>query len=287
MPLPAPRDSENQSDFVSRCVLELTEAGEGESNRQRVAICNSQWQKGKTMTTATEDPKQKIDALSYKMSPDAELSAKADEGDELKGNGKIVGHAAVFDNVDHQGDIIRPGAFKKTIKERIAAGKVGLMVRHMAMGGDTQETIGVITKAVEDSKGLYIEADLFDAQLAQETRGKIIKSPKMFGMSVGFKTVRSSDILNDKGEVTGKELLELALFEVTITTLPANDQTWAEAKTEVTELEQRVAALEKKLTDAAATASEGTVNTDAKRAPRSLVSRRRREIAFIKAQQED
>ena len=230
MPLPSPRDSEGQSDFVSRCVVKLTADGEGGSNRQRVAMCNSQWQKGKTMTTATEDPKAKIGAVIYKVSPDAELSAKADDGDELKGNGKIVGHAAVFDNVDHQGDIIRPGAFKKTIKERVAAGKVGLMVRHMAMGGDTQETIGVITKAVEDSQGLYIEADLFDAQLAQETLSKIIKSPKMFKMSVGFKTVRSSDIIDKEGTVTGKELQELALFEVTITTLPANARTWAEAR---------------------------------------------------------
>ena len=279
MPLPTPTGTEDQSDFVSRCVSELTAAGEGGSNRQRVAICNAQWRKGKTMTTATEDPKKTVDAFSYKAHSDADLSAKAD------GNGVIMGHAAVFNNTDHQGDIIRPGAFLRSIKSRVAAGKVPLMVRHMAMGGDTQETIGVITKAHEDAKGLFIEADLFDAQLAQETRAKIIKSPKMFGMSVGFKTVKSSDIIDAEGKVTGKELKELALFEVTVTTLPANDRTNARAKTDNDELERRVAALEERLADSVTREPLDAADpVAAKRPPRSLVGKRRREIALLKAQ---
>lgn len=279
MPLPTPAGSEDQSDFVSRCVSELTAAGEGEGSRQRVAICNSQWRKGKKMTTATEEPKTTVDAITSKGHADAQLEAKGD------GNGVILGHAAVFNNVDHQGDIIRPGAFKRTIKERIAAGKVPLMVRHMAMGGDTQEIIGRITTAKEDSKGLFIEADLFDAQVAQETRSKIKESPKMFGMSVGFKTMKSADITDKDGTVTGKELLELALFEVTVTALPANDKTTARAKSDMGDIERRVAALEAKQADPAAGESQDTgTKPTVQRPPRSLVGKRKREIALLQAE---
>lgn len=282
MPLPSPAGTEDQSDFVSRCVSELTQAGEGEGNRQRVAICNAQWRKGKTMETATEDPKKTVDAFCYKTNAEAALAIKAE--DEQKGNGVIMGHAAVFNNVDHQGDIIRPGAFKRTIKERVAAGKVPLMVRHMAMGGDTQEIIGTIVSAREDKKGLFIEADLMDAQVAQETRSKILQAPKMFGMSVGFKTMKSADITDGEGKITGKELLELALFEVTVTALPANDRTTARAKTEDTALERRVAALEEKLAVPAAGESPGAEEQPAvQRPPRSLVGKMRREIALLKA----
>lgn len=203
----------------------------------------------------------------YKANPAAEVQAKA-----TGANGQIMGYAAVFNNVDRQGDIIRPGAFSKTIAERITSGKVGLMVRHMANGGDTLETIGVISVATEDAKGLWIEADLFDAQCAQETRKKIMDAPGVFGMSIGYKVVRSSDIVDNDGNYTGKELIELALYEVTITTIPANEETTAEAKSAdagvIEELRQRVAALENSLSRA-----EDSANTASKAAERKLAQR--------------
>ena len=77
----------------------------------------------------------------------AHMDAKVATGDE--GNGTIMGYAMVFDVLDRQGDITRNGAFTKTINERVAAGKVPLMVTHMAHGGDVPEIIGTITKAEE------------------------------------------------------------------------------------------------------------------------------------------
>ena len=48
MPLPSPHSGETQSDFVSRCVKSLSDSGEFESNEQRVAVCYSQFRKGRS-----------------------------------------------------------------------------------------------------------------------------------------------------------------------------------------------------------------------------------------------
>lgn len=45
MPLPSPNDKEKRSDFISRCVTDLSTKGEFEGNEQRVAVCISQFEK--------------------------------------------------------------------------------------------------------------------------------------------------------------------------------------------------------------------------------------------------
>ena len=45
MPLPTPHNGETQSEFASRCVKSLNDSGEFESNKQRVAVCYSQFKK--------------------------------------------------------------------------------------------------------------------------------------------------------------------------------------------------------------------------------------------------
>ena len=46
MPLPSPRDKEKKSDFMSRCMLDLSKKGEFKEGKQRVAVCMSQFDKG-------------------------------------------------------------------------------------------------------------------------------------------------------------------------------------------------------------------------------------------------
>tara|TARA_R100001126_G_scaffold101078_1_gene80759 strand:- start:31 stop:888 length:858 start_codon:yes stop_codon:yes gene_type:complete len=45
MPIPTPNDKEKRSDFMSRCVADLSEKGEFGDNKQRVAVCISQFEK--------------------------------------------------------------------------------------------------------------------------------------------------------------------------------------------------------------------------------------------------
>lgn len=212
--------------------------------------------------------------------PEIELVEGKRDGDEAE-FGRIEGFAAVFNNVDRQGDIIRPGAFSKTINERIASGKVVLMTRHFAYGGDTTDAIGLIDKAVETRKGLKISAKLFDDANSQAAREKLKAAPNAWGMSVGFKTIRSADNRDKVGNVIGKELLEVALYEVTLTLVPANEKTDANAKRddELEELRQRVAALESKAASEQAEAERTETTAALSRASSSL----RRRLALIKS----
>jgi HK97 family phage prohead protease len=174
------------------------------------------------------------DVILSKACPEPELEFKRDTED-AEDSGRISGYASVFNNVDLQGDVIRPGAYTQTIKERVAGGKVPLMTRHFAYGGDTSEAIGLIDFAEERKKGLWISAKLFNDPSSQSAREKVKSAPNAWGMSVGFKTIKSADVRSKDGEVTGKELLALALYEVTLTLVPANPKTDASAKTETGE----------------------------------------------------
>ena len=45
MPLPTPNDKEKKSDFVGRCISELSDKKEFKDNKQRVAVCYTQYDK--------------------------------------------------------------------------------------------------------------------------------------------------------------------------------------------------------------------------------------------------
>lgn len=45
MPLPKPESGEEKQDFVSRCVSELHDKDEFSDNKQRLAVCFSQWER--------------------------------------------------------------------------------------------------------------------------------------------------------------------------------------------------------------------------------------------------
>lgn len=153
---------------------------------------------------------------------------KKDEGDA----GWIEGYAAVFSNVDEQRERVKPSAFKKTIKERVPAGKVKLMVRHYAHGGDTLEVIGTLTEAKEDDFGLWMHAELSATSVAQETRRKIVEG-HVNGLSIGYIKKKWTDTEEDGKMV--RDLLELMLLEVTVTTIPANELATITAAKAVTE----------------------------------------------------
>ena len=53
MPLPSPNDKEKRSDFISRCVTDLSTKGEFEGNEQRVAVCISQFEKASKKAAQT------------------------------------------------------------------------------------------------------------------------------------------------------------------------------------------------------------------------------------------
>ncbi|MFH3733486.1 HK97 family phage prohead protease, partial [Acinetobacter baumannii] len=71
-------------------------------------------------------------------------------------DGFFSGYLADFNNIDSNGDVIRKGAFLKTIEEWNSKGKYpAIFWNH-----DPDEPIGVFTLMREDEKGLYVEGRL-------------------------------------------------------------------------------------------------------------------------------
>ena len=203
---------------------------------------------------------------------------------EAKESGnEIWGYAAIWDEVDLDGDIIRRGAFARSCREVIPAGKVALMSRHFLHGGDTAESIGVLYEGIEDDYGFLIKAKIFGTTHAADTRTKIGEAPGLYGLSVGWRNVAGgwSDM-----EGGGYEFTEMALEEVTVTMMPAQLGTLGtlEAKKELDCLVERVCALESRVADlcSARPKPEGTDNAAHRIDVESEIARQKRVLALIR-----
>lgn len=208
MPIPQPIDDEKHGDFIDRCMADESMLSEYADREQRAAVCFRQWRsvRGKALD---RDARYELSCRRHE--------AKADASSD---NGWIEGYASVFDNIDLQGDIVRRGAFAKTASERVAAGKVKLMAKHYAHGGDTLEVIGLITEAREDEIGLWIHAELDGSEVAQAVRRKVLDG-MVNSMSIGYSPLQWANVDFDGRQAV--ELTEVKLWEVTITATPANE----------------------------------------------------------------
>jgi HK97 family phage prohead protease len=128
----------------------------------------------------------------------------------IKDDGTFEGLAAVYGNEDLGGDIIEPGAFTKTIKEK--KGVVPVLWQH-----DSREPIG--RGDLTDSKdGLQIVGTLvMESDVAKKAHA-LMKAEVLQGLSIGYDTVVSEyDRENDI-----RRLKELKLWEVSVVTFPMN-----------------------------------------------------------------
>jgi HK97 family phage prohead protease len=142
--------------------------------------------------------------------------------------GTFSGYGAIFGNVDSYGDIIKAGAFAKSLKEWGAKGKLPpMLLQHgggvFGGGADDMLPVGKWLSMEENSKGLKVEGHLF----AMNTeRGQYIyeglKSGVLDGLSIGFMTRNSEEEIID-GE-RYRILTDIDLWELSIVTFPANDK---------------------------------------------------------------
>ncbi len=139
-------------------------------------------------------------------SHDFEFKASDDE------TNVIEGYAATFGgSPDSYGDIIKQGAFKKTLKEN--GDRVKFLWAH-----NWNEVIGRVIEAREDSKGLFIKVKVSDTQRGRDTM-TLIKDGTIDRMSIGYRTIQY-----DYDNTTGvRTLKEVRLFEVSAVPIPANE----------------------------------------------------------------
>jgi HK97 family phage prohead protease len=125
---------------------------------------------------------------------------------------EFEGHGSVFKNIDLGGDIVLPGAFKRSLKEHKDSGALP----QMFWMHDPSRVPGKWLEMSEDKKGLAVRGVLADTDLGNEIH-TLLKMDAVRGLSIGYVT-RDQDFDKD-----GNRLIKEAdLWEVSVVSLPMN-----------------------------------------------------------------
>jgi HK97 family phage prohead protease len=155
-------------------------------------------------------------------------------------SGELEGYASVFNNIDDVGDVVLPGAFKKTLDSWSRAKQpLPLIADHQL---STDGVIGSVVRAAEDHFGLKVRARFSSTPKAQSVRTNMLEG-HIKGMSFTYEPRRSYP-----GEKNGRRvrfLQELRLFEVTVSPFPVNELALAGAKGRPDDLDADLAELER------------------------------------------
>lgn len=158
---------------------------------------------------------------------DIPVKVKAGPDDGLA-EGQFSAYASVFGNVDSYGDVVVKGAFEKDLKRWEESGNpIPLLFGHNM--SDPDFNLGHVVSAVEDDKGLLVTAQLdLENPKAMQTY-RMLKGRRINQMSFAYDVLDSGEV-----EVAGRdgdagrkanELRELRLYEVSVVTIGANQET--------------------------------------------------------------
>ena len=111
---------------------------------------------------------------------------------------RFAGYAALFDQADRSGDVIRAGAFGA-----LAAGAVPLLWQHRG------DPVGTIEQIAEDARGLRVIARVDEPALAQAMAARAVD-----GLSFGYR------VRGGRRTARGRELTDIELIEVSVVAQP-------------------------------------------------------------------
>jgi HK97 family phage prohead protease len=117
---------------------------------------------------------------------------------------RFAGYAALFDRRDAGRDLIRPGAFARTLVEQKA--RLPLCWQHRP-----DLRIGWVEHLAEDARGLRVIASLDDPEGGA---ARALQRRAVDGLSFGY---RARGYRRDRA---GRELIDIDLFEVSLVTHP-------------------------------------------------------------------
>jgi uncharacterized protein len=129
--------------------------------------------------------------------------------------GEITGYGAVFNNVDQGGDVIRPGAFRRTLADWSRSSRLPVM---LATHDSRVFPIGVWTSMAEDFHGLKVTGKIANTPRGLEAWALIHMRPSALdGLSIGYSVAKTGS-----GRSGVRELIDLDLFEISLVSLPMN-----------------------------------------------------------------
>lgn len=130
--------------------------------------------------------------------------------------GIVSGYFSAFGMVDSDGDVMMPGAFKRSIQDwgPEAKGRIKHLLNH-----DPSKPLGKIMELKEDNYGLFYRSQVGKHNLGQDFI-KMVESGLIAEHSIGFRTLREQK--ND----SANEIHEVMLFEgSSLTAWGANEHT--------------------------------------------------------------
>lgn len=153
---------------------------------------------------------------------DMPVQVKAGPDDGL-GEGEFSAYASVFGNVDSYGDIVVKGAFANDLKRWDDSGNpIPLLFGHNM--SDPDYNLGHVVTAVEDEKGLLVTAQLdLENPKAMQTY-RMLKGRRINQMSFAYDVVDEAQVEVADGQ-KANELRDLKLYEVSVVTIGANQET--------------------------------------------------------------
>ena len=137
-----------------------------------------------------------------------------------EGNGSLEGYASTWiRQADSYGDVVKSGAFARTLKERWNGGKgIPLLWAHQM---DNLKSFIGTAEAEEDEKGLHFLASFDGTEEAQRVR-ELYKDGRLSKFSFAF-DVRDNGTVTLEDGTKANELRDLELFEISCVCVPAND----------------------------------------------------------------
>lgn len=125
---------------------------------------------------------------------------------------EFEGYGSIFGNVDLGGDVVVPGAFKRSLKQHKSQDTLPMMFwMHQP-----DQIPGKWLEMQEDSNGLYVKGVLADTQLGRDVH-TLLGMKAVRGLSIGYST-KDQDFTDD-----GVRLLkDVELYETSIVSIAMN-----------------------------------------------------------------
>lgn len=129
---------------------------------------------------------------------------------QVEPDGSFSGYASLFGKEDLGRDMVVPGAFRDSLRERGPQG-IKLLFQH-----DPNEPIGVWLDIREDAKGLFARGRLMQEVARAREVLSLMRAGALDGLSIGFRTVKGRTDAR-----TGVRRLEkIDLWEISVVTFP-------------------------------------------------------------------
>ncbi len=112
----------------------------------------------------------------------------------------IEGYASLFGLEDQSGDVVRPGAFARSLR----SGSVPMLLQHR-----NGVVAGRWTRLIEDGRGLFVRG------LIESVSAQILTRSGLDGLSIGFRP----RVWTPRGE-KGRTLADIELVEISLVAEP-------------------------------------------------------------------